>query len=65
MTVTAKIASLQAKLAEQQLLLRTLDMWEEVKTHGIDPEEVAAFGFKDEYVDAAVRNDWRKRGIRN
>jgi hypothetical protein len=65
MSANQIIDSMRSKTEEQQHLLLVLNMWEEVKTHGIDPEEVAAFGFNDEYVDAAIKNEWRKRGIRN
>jgi hypothetical protein len=65
MSANQIIASMRSKTDEQQHLLLVLDMWEEVKNHSIDPEEVDAFGFNDEHVDASVRNEWRKRGIRN
>lgn len=63
--VKNKIADIQAKLGEQQLLLKTLDMWSDIQSQGIDPENVKSFGFSDAYVDAHVRNSWRKQGYRD
>lgn len=63
--VKSKIADMQSKLNEQQLLLKTFDMWADVEAQGIDPENVKSLGFSDAYVDADVRNSCRKQGYRD
>jgi hypothetical protein len=55
MTVKALMSAISSKLEEQQKLLKQLDMWDDVKSQGIDCETVKSFGFKESYVTSAAR----------
>jgi len=61
MTVKALTSAISSKLEEQQKLLKQLEMWEEVKSQGIDCETVKSFGFKPEYVTPEERNTLRRK----
>ena len=41
------LTRIEAKCKEQQSLVQILKMWNEVRIQGIDPEDVATFGFDD------------------
>lgn len=63
------IADMQAKRAEQDVLLRQLAMWAKVREQGISPEAVDVFGFDpklmtdDERRTAKAETVKRNRGL--
>ncbi len=52
---------IESKISEQQLLLRTLSMWNSVRLQGIDPEDVKNFGFDYTMMTIQERNDARRK----
>ena len=61
MIMQSTIDSLSAKLDEQKKLLRTLAMWDKVKAQGINPDDVASFGFDPKLMDAKERHEARRK----
>ena len=55
--VTAIIADLKEKSAERDVLIRTLEMWNQVEAQGIEPEDVAGFTFKEEWITTAQKRE--------
>ncbi len=51
------IEALQNKLAEQAYLVAQLGMWNEVRKQGIDPEDVATFTWRDEFITPAQKRE--------
>jgi hypothetical protein len=55
------LKKIERKISEQQLLLRTLSMWNSVRLQGIDPEDVKNFGFDYTMMTIQERNEARRK----
>ena len=51
------IAAIQAKLDYQKYLLDVLQMWEEVKAQGFDPENVQSLTLHDDFLTIKQRQE--------
>lgn len=57
------LARIEAKIKEQQQLLRTLSMWNEVRIQGIDPDDVLSFGFDESLMTHKDKMEARRKNV--
>lgn len=55
----ATLDSLQSKATERDELIDTLRMWNEVEEQGVDPEDVARFALRPEFMKQRQLRDFR------